>query len=210
MTPPRTPESVLLLLLVCGALLGSGCATQTPFKPDFLANDFAPSDIDTLTVMPAVDLRKDRSVAIEPKELQDRMLLRPTISSSRRPWSLEAKGYTQVVQVDSISDVASITEDNLAEPKPEWIKSLGPDAARWVLLFTLDDLVSASTFGHAITVKCSGYLFDKNTARLVWRHRAVMEFGAGGLVGVLSKSRSEKEVLEHCVARLMMQLPPRN
>ena len=85
-------------------------------------------------VLPAIDLRKDRSVAIALQELQDPMLLftGPTSLSSRRPRNVTAKGYTHVVFADSYSDVGSITEDDLAERKPEWIKSLGPYPARWV------------------------------------------------------------------------------
>jgi hypothetical protein len=83
-------------------------------------------------VLAAVDLRKDRSVAIEPQELQDRLLLSSgaTIVSSRRPRNLTAQGYAHVVYADSNGDVDSIAAHGLAEPKPERIKSLGPDPAR--------------------------------------------------------------------------------
>jgi hypothetical protein len=188
-------------LLPVAALL-AGCQTAV-VKPDYLAPGFEAGRVEALTVLPAVDLRKDRSFPIPGEKLQELMLYKEL------PASLKKSGYADVVMSPARGAAPSIDNDDLEEANADWVKSLGPDAARWVLLVTLDDFVSRSTFGVAVNAKCTGYLFDKTAGALAWRHKASASEELGGALGLMWKGKGEDGALVQCPLLLMQQFPRR-
>lgn len=203
---------LLGLLVILALPMLSGCATvdqkTKPIHPLFIDAAFTPGSVDKLVILPAVDLRKDRSTPLSTDELRAMpLMVYPTIFSSPKPMYLEWRGYTNVVLRDSDPNLVGISDDDLRDVKSDWIRKLGQDDDRWLLLLTLDDLASGSTFGAAVQARCSGYVFDKTSAKLIWKHRESAELGVGGLVGLIAKRDLEVDVTKRCAGNLINQLP---
>jgi hypothetical protein len=62
------------------------------------------------------------------------------------------------------------TEDDLKTPDEGWIRRLGTDNARWVLVLALEDAESHRTFGSTGSAIVMGDLFDRTSGKLVWRN----------------------------------------
>jgi len=94
----------------------------------------------------------------------------------------------------SVRDIVhspELTEADLAKPEAEWVRTLGPVSARWVMIATVDDLMRKVTFGTSANSEVSAYLFDKQVGRCVWRNKGVGRAGQGGLIGYFMPSASQ-------------------
>lgn len=206
-TPRARTRAILTLPAV--AILISACATT--IDPDYMDPGLSPAKIDKITVFPAIDLRKERSIVIDRETLHALM-----IYWGLMPSRMERIGYPEIDYLPvGIVGAASITPDDIAEAKPKWINTLGPASAKWVLIITLDDFVSVATYGFAASTKCSGYLFDKGAGKLVWRHRVGEERGEPGLFGLLGRDLTFEaesfaaDTLRRCAVAVVEQFPPR-
>jgi hypothetical protein len=197
-----------MAMVTVSALFASGCATTVPLNPDFMDAGLSPAKIDKITVLPAVDLRKERSIAISREMLHEMMIVWGLM-----PSRLERIGYPEIDYLP-VSAAAAIAADDIAEARPQWIGKLGLPSDRWILLVTLDDFVSAEAYGMALSAKCSGYLFSKDAGKIAWRHRIAVEGSAPGLIGMLfeinfKKGSMEFHMLRRCARELIEQFPAR-
>jgi hypothetical protein len=197
------------ILLLAAAILISACATT--INPNFMDPGLSPAKIDKITVLPVVDLRKDRSIVIDRERLHALM-----VYWSLNPSRLELIGYREIDYLPiGTAGAATIEADDIAEAKPQWIRKLGPSSVRWALLITLNDFMSTRTYGVAVSVACSGYLFDKEAGKLVWRHEVAIDEGEGGLIALLAYKLTfeddsyASDVLRRCSRELVEQFPPR-
>lgn len=196
------------LLAALAAVLW-GCATPSgPVHPDFLDSDFRPESVDILVILAVVDLRKDISVEVSAETLEGMIVSSPNALASPSPWRFERRGYKNV-RFRRNWRLRNVSQDVLAEPSSEWIRSLGQSGDRWVMVITLEDLSSAKTFGTAVQSTCSGYLFDKQQGKLVWRHTNTAEAGVGGLTGLAGRGPMERGIPKDCVTGLVRELPAR-
>ena len=156
-------------------------------------------------MLPAVDIRQDRSASAD--EIQE-MMITPSDPDYERFSArarLSEKGYA--VRISASLGVASVTEDVLPEQNAEWINKLGPDGARWVMLLVLEDLAETGGFGASWSAKCSGYLFDKSSGKLVWRHDAIGRVELGGLIAFALADLVRQGAVELCSKELFEQVP---
>ena len=150
-------------------------------------------------VLPAVDLRKDKSVDVKYQKLVKGSL----------NYFLPRMGY-QVKFAETLGGVSNITEDDIAREDISFVKNLGPENARWIFLVTLDDLAKRRTFGNASAAECSGILYDKNSGKAVWRHKAVHQYGEGTLVGMMMAGTVRDVSVQGCAEDLLTQMPTKN
>lgn len=186
----------------------AGCAPELVINPNFVAPDFTPSRVNELVILPAVDLRQDRSALAD--DIQD-MMITPS-GWGREEYgaknTLSEKGYT--VRFVSSLGVASVSEDDLAVQSVEWVKDLGPDDGRWVILIALNDLAETGGFGASWSASCSGYMFDKSTGNLVWRHDEITRLKMGGLIALAVSSLMRQDAMVLCSSELFKQIPVRH
>jgi hypothetical protein len=186
-------------VLLAAAMLAGGAtlAKKRVEEPDHLDPDFTPDAVDTLFVPSAVDIRKDK--AIEFKDL-DAMLEQSMKSAFR-------KSVYRVEQGSGFGAFDRVTEDDLEYLDESWIRDLGADGHRWVLLLALEDLAKKKTFGGAFGAQCSGYLFDTSEGRAVWRHSTVASMGQGGLLGMSLKKAIRNDTVRMCFVKVVQTLP---
>jgi hypothetical protein len=177
----------------------TGCSTIIPFKPNYMDSEFSPSEIEEITVLPVVDIRKDKSLKIAYQK----------IGTYEFKYFFPRMGY-QVKLSDNFGKIANITEDDIARQDVDFIKNLGPDNAQWVFLVTLDDLATRKTLGIASVAECSGILYDKDPGKEVWRHKATHQYGQGGIAGMMMGGTVREESLRACVDDLLAQFPSKN
>jgi hypothetical protein len=198
---PSGPRWVVFLLM----LFGTSCTTTGPIAPKYLDPSFVPATVDEIVLVSFVDIRHDKSLPFDLKDFMESTL---RMGAVRR--NLEEKGYTMSL-ADDFGQVHTITENEISVADASWVKSLGPQNAKWVLLVGLKDLSVHLTFGKRATAQCLGVLYDKTPGKAVWSHEAFQEARAGGLGGMLATDQwMGKDALLMCTVHgLFPQLPPK-
>jgi len=191
---PATKTRALWLVVVLTFL--AGCATQRP--ADYMRAGFDARQIDRITVLPVVDHRIDQS---KPLNLDSWVL--PLTEQI-----LKHKGYLYSVERDR-SAVSDVSRDALESSPPDFIASVSPKGAKWVLLLALEDSTSKMTFGSTGNAEMSGYLFDTALGQTVWKNKEAAQVGHGGLVGMLVKGMMEQGAVETATALVLHTLPKR-
>ena len=183
--------------LLSGLFVVSACATaaKTPLQ---LAPGFQFATIDTIEVLPPVDVRADKSVSVN----LHKQILAPVTKN------LTKKGY-RVTEHANRELVDEFTEDDIREAKPEWIKRLGSPNSRWVVIMCLVDVRTKLTFGSTGNAEIAGYLFDKRENRVAWRDKGVGQVGQGGLIGMVMKSGMDNSAISAALASVMASFPKR-
>ncbi len=197
-TKRKNQGSLFVVSLICLFLFAvmSGCATTKP--ADFILAGFDGKTVESVTVLPVLDHRIDQT-----KQLK---LDKWVLPHAER--SLKKRGYKYNVEQDR-SLLLNISHDTLEVPTEEFIKSLPPESARWVLILVLDDSSSKMTFGSTGNAEMSGYLFDKGNSRLAWRNKEIGRSGQGGLIGMALKGTMERTAIEMATIEMFKTLPSR-
>lgn len=192
-----TQLSVCLTAVIGVVLLGvvSGCAMR---EPDFLATGFDSATVEKIHVLPVLDHRIDQSKKLD---LDD--TVRPVVKRS-----LRRLGYSFELHRDR-SLVSTITRDALEAPTLEFIASLPPQSARWVLLLVLNDSSSKFTFGSTGNAEMSGYLFDKQIGELSWRNKELSRTGQGGLIGMILTGWMQEIAIYEAAKQMFQTFPKR-
>lgn len=183
-------------LLVTGFVVG--CAAP---KSKYRSASFDPQKIDRIAVLPVLDNR-DKP---DPKNDWDEMCgIAETVLFANLKFG---KGYRVVAS----SDIGSISRYSVIDlPKPDsqstdsdsvdpssvdlnWVKGLGPETDRWILVPVIDRLVFQNIIvSVSANAKMSMYLFDKETGEIVWKG-----VGTGGMaVGVLTAAFIGRSTME--------------
>jgi len=163
---------------------------KAPPDPRFLS-------IGSITLLPVLDARVDK------KSNVDLQSLRKQVESI-----LRKKNY-QVTQAENSGGVGEIVEEDLQEAKPEWVKQLGPSQARWVMVIGLSDVATKTTLGSSTNVEVMGFLYDKETATLMWKNRGIGQAGQGGLMGIAMKGLSKGAAFSNALRNLLAAIPKR-
>ena len=165
--------------------------------PLFMAPDFRFSQIDTICVASAIDLRPDKT---EPLNLSGRG---PSVFLYGRPWNadtalaetFEGIGYKTV----SCNPVSGTLED-LKTPSDEWLRKLEFGQSSWLFILAVEEAgtrydahgLIGNMGGDAVV---SGYLFEKRAegVSLVWRDKVV---GVPAAYGKLYGQKERVKLLE--------------
>jgi hypothetical protein len=174
----------------------TGCATIPP--ADFMAPGFMPSQIDTLYVMPFVDHRIEKQKELKLDRIIDNVVV----------YRLKKKKYAFSIEKDDAL-IEKVSRDSLEILAPDWISILGPPASNYVLMLVLHDSSSKLTFGSTGNAEVTGYLFDKMNSQVIWRKKHASRVGAGGITGMLVKSKMELSAVHAATDIIMTTLPDR-
>lgn len=184
-------QKPIIITLVGVLFLLAGCAVTQPAF--YRASEFKPESIDQITLLPAVDARIDKDVAVN---LEDRL-------RGEAATILKRKGYAVVLSGIS-RETAELTNDNLRTTDPALIKRLGPPGARRIMVLALIDL---NVVGNTDKVEVSGFLYDKEKGSLLWRDTTICLVGDGGIFGVLVNDRRGDIDVSAAVSSLLESIP---
>jgi hypothetical protein len=198
--PARARLIAVLLLFAAPAFSHAADWELTPFDPNHMDASMDVSRIDVLYLLPIADIRLDKSDKISLQKM----------AMKKHGQALERMGY-EVEVIKKKDAVAEISEDDLADLDPGWIRELGPAEARWIMLWVLEDLADREkTYGGAHGAECSGYFFDKQEGKMLWQHQAIYRWGLGGVAGLMFKGMQRQTAVAGCAEALMVQFPTRN
>src|SRR5262252_9490786 len=105
----------------------AGCASRTPL---YIDKGFMEKPIDTITLLPVVDVRKDKTVAKIDAETDVRKPIEELLSK---------KGYSVRI-ANSFADGAQPVPDEVAEMDVSQLATLGPTDSQNLFIFYLQDL----------------------------------------------------------------------
>lgn len=150
--------------------------------PLFMDPGFRFSQIDTVCLAPSLDLRSDKTAPLSLSEKgpstglfpNERIHSADQVLAEVFKWS----GY-QTTQCNAVAATLS----DLRSPSDAWLRNLNFGQSNWLFVFGVEDVNSSASWvggngGYAIV---SGFLFEQqtNTAKLVWRDRAIGVADAG-------------------------------
>lgn len=184
------------VLFLFSFLMLFGCAATTR-EPMFLSDSFSEERIDKIIVFPVVDLRfeKQKELASLDKWVHGK------IKGALKPKKYE---FSLLKDRELVND---ITEEDLADPNPDWIRQLGASDYRWIFLPILNDATSKTTFGSTGNAVVSAVLLDKQKASVIWKDKAIGRKGQGGLIGMAMKGKMEQAAIEKATKELMKSFP---
>jgi hypothetical protein len=182
-----------LLGVICLAALATGCAT--PRKPAVtMAPTFDPAAVDRIVVMPAVDLRRDKSLRTEYTGI-----LTKAATAHLKKWKYK-------VQTEAFPPAALITDETLAAATPEWIAQVGPPDARWVMLLTVEHVTRFTSADSEGIAEVGGMLLNKADRSVAWHG-----VGKGTMrAGILFKGLVDNDAVRLAALDLMLSLPKRS
>lgn len=185
---------VWIMCIGCVALL-AGCAT-TPKVPIFLDPNLDHMQIDTITLLPVVDRRMDRSVSTTPEDLL----------GSRVKKAVEKLGY-EVNTPGVFSPTAEIPNEEIAEMDVTELATLGPEDAKVLLIVFLDDASSKTALGYSFKIEATAILLNKRTQSILWKDKGIGTSGQGGLVGCLMAPMIKSGSTDTCVRSVLASFP---
>jgi hypothetical protein len=190
-------RTILHVTISAGICLLAGCASggRVPLHLDPSVQFAA---IEGIEVLPPVDARADKSVGVN----LHKQLLDPVTKQ------LVKKGY-RVTQATSFGTAESISDEDLREADAEWVKGLGSQEARWVVIVCLVDVRTKMTFGSMGNAEISGYLFDRQTGTTSWRDKGLAQVGQGGLVGMMMKGTMDNSAISTALNNTLASFPKR-
>lgn len=183
---------VAVLSLV--AIFAVDCAAKKNAKsepdPVFMA-------IQNISVLPIVDARAGKKAGVNLEKLQQSVAK-----------VIKKKRYS-VSSANIPGEAGEIAVEDVEAADPSYVKKLGPTNERWVMVVFLDDITSKITFGSTGNAELSGYLFDKQDGRLVWKNKGVGQAGQGGLAGMAMKGMMKGEAMSNAIGSLLSSIPKR-
>lgn len=158
----------------------TSCTTVTSIPPLYQDPVLQPAAINDLALLKWADVRLDKS------KLQDceKWFFHP-------PEGFRSHGYNWKIVKAFAPLPPTATELDLAQPPSDWVRALPSEGARWVLLFAVQDTATSSTLvgfdkdggrlrvaATDATVELAAYLYDKESGKLMWRHKSTRYFRA--------------------------------
>jgi hypothetical protein len=152
--------------------------------------------IEHIYVLPAADLRMDKEPTLALDEWAQPHIIK----------GLKQKKYAFTIS-DDLLEIYDVTEKDLVEMKPSWIKELGPSDRRWIMFFSLLDPSSELASHRSGSAELTGFLFDKTSGTVVWRAIAARKSDIKGLIGVETKDLTVKGGIEKATDDILQSLP---
>ncbi len=188
---------LLAILLLAFSLPVSGAPKYTP--PKFLSPQFEAAEVTTLDVLPVLDLRADRSEALELDAWVHRI----------GRYLIKRRGYKPTFYGDRtmIESLQRLGQNDLVEAQIQDLRV--PQVGRWVLVFSLIDSYAKRTFGSSGNAEMVAYIVDQQEGQVIWRHDTVGQIGIGGPVGMMMKGLMERSGIEVATKTLIESIPLR-
>lgn len=175
----------------------TGCVT-TPKVPIHLDPAFSERQIDSITLLPVVDVRKDKSFDIDMSKIRDRI---------RR--ILEKRGY-MVSAPSAFAAEAQPTPDEISEMSVAELSELGSPSSKALLFIFLEDISSSYVvLGYTFKIEASASLIDKESRSLLWRDKGIGTSGQGGLISGLMQGLNRSEAISICINTMLESFPRR-
>ncbi|MGD0743703.1 MAG: hypothetical protein ABSA45_00975 [Verrucomicrobiota bacterium] len=193
----RHNVGLFILTTALGTAFLGGCATKPPLS---VAPGFNPQSIDTLYVLPLANLVPTKNADAKSY----------TILTRNTKYYFKTRRYNYQFLADP-QLVANITAEDVEQAQPDWIKTVGPPEARWVMLFALGDLSKHSNIIiGTFNVEMDMLVFDKQQGLVMWRDKEVLQTGGLGVVGAVVNTFTPSENgVETTVLRLLHRFPKR-
>jgi len=165
----------IFLGLMFATLLWAPCAYCGKIPdplPLFMDPDFRFSQVDSICLPPALDVRADKT---RPLYLTERG---PSTDFAHiQPTDKSLNGYLISIGYPTVQcSPVSATASDLAAPSEAWMSTLDFGQSRWLFIFAVEDLHVAASWlgGEGSYAVVSGLLFEKRASgvKLVWRERA--------------------------------------
>lgn len=186
----------LVIFSLMAISLVSGCASPQLKKAIHLAPEFQAASVSEVTLLPVIDSRLDKEIKVDlEKQLRDPVKK-----------LLENKGYIVSIN-NNVDGIAQTTEDDLKSGDCMLIKQLDSSSARRVLVILLIDVNTKLTFGSTGTAEVSGFMYDKESEKMIWRDKGIGKSGQGGLVGMMMKGMMDEQAIGMAVRNLMASIP---
>jgi hypothetical protein len=223
---------LMLLIVLFSGLAARSQPQRVKNVQLYVAPGFQFSQIDTICITHPIDLRTDRTERIylsgdDPApnvKLGTRTgSFQPIIDSEKHSYSIQSRlaldfnkrGY------DTVNcKPVNATLDDLKEPNESWIRKLDFGESRWLFLLAVEDATGTynvksnrvplglmtggltnANYGRG-SAFVSGYLFDKQSASLVWSSKEVCNRCVGGYKGEYKGSNAGAEFMERQEALL--------
>jgi len=177
------------------ALLGSCAFTKTAILMD---SSFNTASSKQIFLYPPIDSRIDKKIDIN----LDNHLQKAAYKD------LTKKGY-KVVLVANAETTTQIIDEDLKTPDPNWIGHLKPDDAHIIMVIELVDLQTKLTFGSTGNAEISGYIFDKDSKKMIWHDKGIGQVGQGGLIGMAEKGMMASNAINAAMFSLLSSIPKR-
>jgi hypothetical protein len=184
----------LLFVYLSAVIFLTGCTITS--KPVFLDASFKEAGIEEITVLPYFDNRRDKSCNIDISRIFKKEVGR----------FLKQLKYNYRF-VPDYGPAKEITEEDIEIMSPDWIKKLGPEESRTVLLVVWEDFNNPKSYGIRYSCELSGYLFDKREGKLLWKNKSVEAGGQGGVGGLFYCGMQKKNAIKLGIMELFLNLP---
>ncbi|MEE8327840.1 MAG: hypothetical protein V3R32_03500 [Nitrosomonadaceae bacterium] len=190
----RTSQIIGSIIFGVIIIVLSGCAATKPVQRDatFKHPLIEEMGIQKITLLPIVDHRVDKSLNTDLNDAGGQAIKKV----------VEKRGFAISIVTDQ-SYINGISPSDIAESSQSWVKSLGPQGSRWVLLVVVKKLYRRITFGAIAHAELVGYLYDRNTGEKIWE-------GAGkgkSAAGILGAPFVDDHALELAAKSLAQGLP---
>lgn len=168
----------------------SGCGPKP--VPIFMDPDFENMNFNTVTLIPVIDRRVDKSYEFNyEKDIGNRIEKK-----------LKKYGYT-VIRLDSFSEEVDIPNDEIAEMEAHELRILGNDKTEFMLVPYLDDASSKTALGYSFKIEVTGMLINKQSGSMLWKDKGIGSAGQGGLYGCMMAGVTRGEATNKSVNDLM-------
>jgi len=192
----RLKESLGALLgafFIASLLTGCGKPPKIPIYSDLQLEEMK---IETVTLMPVVDRRVDKSYNINlESSIGDKVAKK-----------LQKKGYT-VIRPGAFSDTLEFTNEDVAEMEARELGAIGTAETDYMLLVYLDDASSKTALGYSFKMEATGLLLKKQTAAMLWKDKGIGSQGQGGLAGCMMSSMVKGEAINACLTDMLSSFP---
>jgi hypothetical protein len=200
-------RSVLPGLLIALAFLSSPSAFSKNKKerpkpvPLFMDPDFHFSQIDSICLTPALDLRSDKTLPIalstRGESTRGEKHIHSADQTLAETFKFSGYGTTECNAVNA-------TLSDLKSPSDAWLHNLNFGQSNWLFVVGVEDVSSLTAWsGFEGSAIVSGYLFERQTSsiKLVWRERSMGVVGDTGLtiMGRKLKATFERELADIAV-----------
>ncbi len=155
--------------LVFSAALAFCQAAWAAKPPDWVSQNFNPAEIDLITVLPVVDLRRGGNSQKVNDHREMKRAIRIHVGKRRYP--IERK--------TDLSLIEHIDSEWLKDLTPDNIQMLGPEGSRFLLLLALVELETQTALQTRTVSKMTGYLFDRTSGELLWKNTGSYEWKVG-------------------------------
>lgn len=176
-----------------------GCAG--PRTPIHLDPSFSKRQIDVITLLPIVDIRKDKSFEIDLEEK-----IRVPVQEI-----LEEKGYS-VTTPRIFAEGSQPSAEEISEMDVSELSMLGPSNSDFLLLVYVEDVSSTyAVISSTFKIETAATLIDRKGRSSLWRDKGVGSSGSGGLItSVLMKGLNRSFAISNSLDAMLSTFPEKD